>query len=257
MTNNRTQQQQQSSSSSSSSSSLVVTIGTYCISSIVIYALGIWTGRILVERSKSIIKDETDEQQVVVVEHHDEKIGEQQQPAPRRFGSVIQLKPEMYRRYRELHDNVWPDVIKRMYDSNIRNFVIYYHPATNTLYQHYEWIGHIVRYQEKKLEKTIVLQQYRTSLLSRADSTIQNMEIEWYKDDMDAITNDPTTRIWWKECEPCQVPFTVGWDNQILPSDGGTIQWWTPLECVCHIDSWPTSYSTPWNRNDPDFIKLE
>jgi len=29
---------------------------------------------------------------------------------PKRYGSVIKLKPEMYERYKELHAAVWPKV---------------------------------------------------------------------------------------------------------------------------------------------------
>ena len=62
---------------------------------------------------------------------------------PRRFGAAIRLKPEYYERYKKLHDAVWDDVLIRMSKSNIRNFTIYYHKETSTLFQHFEWIGHM------------------------------------------------------------------------------------------------------------------
>lgn len=113
-------------------------------------------------------------------------------PAPRRFGASIRLAPGKYRRYRELHDSIWEDVLKRMQSSNIRNFVIYYHEETQTLFQHFEWIGHFgKKYGHNRDEPP----------LSRVE------EDRLFEADMLSILNDPMTRIWWKECEPCQVPF--------------------------------------------------
>jgi L-rhamnose mutarotase len=150
-------------------------------------------------------------------------------PAPRRYGAVIKLKPEKYLRYRELHDNVWLAVLQRMYDSNIRNFTIYYHKETNLLFQHYEWIGHF-----KGLS-----------------------ELEVFENDMNAIGNDPITRQWWKECEPCQESLSEHFKDprKSKPSNGGSGQWWIPLECVTHCGFWPTQFSTL--PKDPDFVKIK
>jgi L-rhamnose mutarotase len=166
-------------------------------------------------------------------------------PAPRRFGAAILLKREQYQRYRELHDAVWDQVLERMYQSNIRNFAIYYHPETSTMFQSFEWIGHWKAITDKgncvkSLTQTTLTAEEERVLLDR---------------DMAAIANDPITRTWWKECEPCQQPFAQ-WDaNNVLPSDGGTMgNWWAPMECLCHTGHWPTAYSR--QRRDPDFVKM-
>ncbi|MFV1981715.1 MAG: L-rhamnose mutarotase, partial [Rhodothermia bacterium] len=41
-----------------------------------------------------------------------------------RLTSVIELKPEKEQKYRELHADVWPDVVKTIKRSNIRNYSI-------------------------------------------------------------------------------------------------------------------------------------
>ena len=167
---------------------------------------------------------------------------EEEMPAPRRYGGAIQLSPEKYQRYRELHDNVWDHVLERMYQSNIRNFVIYYHKETSTLYQSFEWIGHWTIHRNNEL----------VSVEAKAD------EASLFQRDMAAIANDPTTRSWWQECEPCQIPFSQ-WPTNAKPpsqqlngSGGGAADWWAPLECVCHTGHWPTTYSA--QRRDPDFV---
>jgi L-rhamnose mutarotase len=43
-----------------------------------------------------------------------------------RYGSVIKLKPEKLEEYKELHANVWPEVLKMIRECNIRNYSIYF-----------------------------------------------------------------------------------------------------------------------------------
>lgn len=159
-------------------------------------------------------------------------------PAPRRFGGTIRLRQGQYRRYRELHDNVWRPVLQRMYESNMRNFTIYYHEETSTLFFYFEWIGH----WKKK---------------PRADFSSEE-ERRWFNQDMEAVNADPVTRQWWAECEPCQRPFSQWLDRERNrpPSQGGTEgqDWWAQMECVAHCGYWPTTYSD--QMTDPDFVKL-
>jgi L-rhamnose mutarotase len=155
-------------------------------------------------------------------------------PAPRRYGACIQLQRDQYLLYRTLHDNAWESVLERMYLSHIRNFVIYYHEETSTLFQSFEWIGHWCG--NRTLSK--------------------DEEQQLFQQDMDAIGNDPVTREWWKLCEPCQIPFAqFDKETDLPPSQGGTKDWWSPMECVCHTGHWPVVYSS--QRRDPDFVPLQ
>jgi L-rhamnose mutarotase len=154
------------------------------------------------------------------------------QPAPRRFGGAIKLKPKKYFRYRELHDNVWDSVLDRMYKSGIRNFTIYYHSETTTMFQSFEWVGHWNQIQPLSKEKENAL----------------------FHADMKALSDDPVVRKWWKECEPCQEPFSQWDDKSGLLSDGGSGDWWAPLECVNHCGHWPSAYSE--EKIDPDFLRM-
>lgn len=171
-------------------------------------------------------------------EGKDEKLGGKSDklPAPRRYASVIRLRIGKYQKYRELHDNVWESVLERMYKSNIRNFSIYYHEEYSTLYQSFEWIGHWCFYKRYLRLPTPTEEQ------------------ELFASDMKAIADDPATREWWKECEPCQVPFSQ-WTSSMPPSEGGKGDWWAPLECVAFCGHWPTRYSE--ENRDPDFACLD
>ena len=88
----------------------------------------------------------------------------------RRFGSVIGLRPEKEQYYRELHAAVWPAILERLRRSHIRNYSIYVTEIEGKkyLFSYFEYTG--------------------TDFAA----------------DMQAIADDPETRRWWKETDPCQ-----------------------------------------------------
>jgi L-rhamnose mutarotase len=98
-----------------------------------------------------------------------------------RFGSVIALKPEFEERYIILHKHTFPGVLKRIYDSNIRNYSIYLRDGI--LFSYYEYIG------------------------------------QKYEEDMQKIGKDKTTQEWWTLTDPMQEPIEArkegGWWTEI------------------------------------------
>jgi len=88
-----------------------------------------------------------------------------------RFGAVIGLKPEFEQKYRELHANVWPSVLKRIERSNIRNYSIYTTEILGKkyLFSYFEYIG------------------------NNLDKDLKEMAL------------DEDTQRWWKETDNCQV----------------------------------------------------
>jgi len=86
----------------------------------------------------------------------------------KRLASVIGMKPENREEYERLHADVWPDVLKRIHDSNIRNYSIYRYGEL--LFAYMEYIG--------------------------TD----------FEADMAAMAADPVTQDWWKICMPLQSP---------------------------------------------------
>lgn len=86
-----------------------------------------------------------------------------------RYGSVIKLKPEKLAEYRELHANVWPEVLSMIRQCNIRNYSIYY--KDGFLFSYFEYHG--------------------------VD----------YAADMQKMAADPKTQAWWQLTDPCQEPL--------------------------------------------------
>ena len=89
----------------------------------------------------------------------------------KRYGSVIGVRPEKLEEYKRLHAAVWPDVLKMIKDSNIRNYSIYY--KDGYLFSYFEYIG--------------------------TD----------FDADMAKMAADSTTQKWWDVCKPCQSPLAT------------------------------------------------
>lgn len=89
----------------------------------------------------------------------------------RRFGSVIGLNPETEKYYRELHADVWPGILDRIRESNIRNYSIYTTEIEGRkyLFSYFEYVG------------------------------------DDFDSDMQAMADDPEMQRWWRETDPCQV----------------------------------------------------
>lgn len=86
----------------------------------------------------------------------------------KRLGQIIRLKPDSYEEYKQLHANVWADVLKALTRANIRNYSIYH------------WNGFLFAYMEYVGDN--------------------------FEADMESIANDPRTREWWKLTDPLQQP---------------------------------------------------
>jgi L-rhamnose mutarotase len=86
-----------------------------------------------------------------------------------RYASVIRLKPEKLDEYKELHANVWPDVLAMIRECRIQNYSIYYRDSY--LFSYFEYHG------------------------------------DDLAADMAKMAADPTTQAWWKLTEPCQEPL--------------------------------------------------
>ena len=91
-----------------------------------------------------------------------------------RYGSVIELRPEKLEEYKELHADVWPGVLKKIKECNIRNYSIY--------------LGE--------------LEEDKYYLFGYFEYTGDDFEA-----DMAKMAADATTQKWWTFCEPCQSPI--------------------------------------------------
>lgn len=94
----------------------------------------------------------------------------------KRYGMVIGVRPEKIEEYKRLHAAVWPEVLKKITECNIRNYSIYL--KDNQLFSYFEYHG--------------------------TD----------FKADMAKMAADPTTQKWWSVCMPCQEPLKTRRDGE-------------------------------------------
>lgn len=85
-----------------------------------------------------------------------------------RYASVIGIKLENKAEYERLHADVWPEVLAKIYECNIRNYSIYRYGEL--LFSYFEYIGND------------------------------------FNEDIAKMAADPTTQKWWEVCRPLQSP---------------------------------------------------
>ena len=89
-----------------------------------------------------------------------------------RYGSVIGIKQENIAEYKKLHAAVWPEVLAKLKDVNVRNYSIYLAEVEKGewyLFSYFEYTG------------------------------------DDFKSDMKKMADDPNTQRWWKHTDPLQV----------------------------------------------------
>lgn len=87
----------------------------------------------------------------------------------KRYGSVIQVRPECIEEYKSYHARVWPEVLDMIARANIRNYSIFL--KDTTLFGYFEYHG--------------------------SD----------FAADMALMAADPKTQEWWAVMKPMQLPF--------------------------------------------------
>jgi len=99
----------------------------------------------------------------------------------KRYGSIIGLRPEKLEEYKRLHAKVWPEILERIKDCNIRNYSIFHRElpdGNHYLFSYLEYIGADIE----------------------ADSA--------------RMAADPKTQEWWALCKPCQEPLANRCENE-------------------------------------------
>lgn len=92
----------------------------------------------------------------------------------RRFASVVGVDPERIAEYRELHDNIWPEISGMIKTCNLENYSIHlreFPDGAFYLFSYYEYTGND------------------------------------FEADMARMDAHPKTKEWLARCEPCQLPL--------------------------------------------------
>ena len=90
-----------------------------------------------------------------------------------RMGLVITLEASVIPEYKRIHRQVWPEILKAIAGSNIRNYTIFLKEPENLLFAYWEYHG--------------------TDFAA----------------DMEKIKTAPRMREWWNITDPMQRPFST------------------------------------------------
>jgi L-rhamnose mutarotase len=88
-----------------------------------------------------------------------------------RMGMVIGLQADRIDEYKRLHAAVWPGVLAKILECNIRNYSIFLREPENLLFAYFEYHG------------------------------------DDFAADSAKMAADPETQRWWAVCMPCQKPL--------------------------------------------------
>ena len=59
----------------------------------------------------------------------------------KRMGMALGIKPEHIAEYKRLHADVWPEVLAKIADCNIRNYSIFLRQPENMMFAYFEYHG--------------------------------------------------------------------------------------------------------------------
>lgn len=90
-----------------------------------------------------------------------------------RHGQIIAVGAQDIAEYTRLHAEVWPGVLAKITDCNIRNYSIFLKEPENLLFAYFEYVG------------------------------------EDFTADMERMAQDPETQRWWAVCNPLQRPLST------------------------------------------------
>ncbi|KAK6208929.1 hypothetical protein QIS74_12447 [Colletotrichum tabaci] len=110
----------------------------------------------------------------------------------RRIGQIVKLKPEFVDKYKEVHANVWPDVLKQIKECNIVDYSIWHEPDSRILFATFKYVGY-----------------------------------DW-AGDMEKMKDNPKVREWWAMTDGWQESLVPG----AVSSEAGEPGWWKPVEEV-------------------------
>jgi L-rhamnose mutarotase len=106
----------------------------------------------------------------------------------KRFGQVIGLKPEHFDEYVKAHADVWPGVLARITESNIRNYSIFH--RNGQLFAYFEYVGDDFEGDMKKMVDDPETQRWWDWMTPLQEPLADRAEGEWRSDMQDVLHAD-------------------------------------------------------------------
>ncbi len=95
-----------------------------------------------------------------------------------RYGMTICLKPGAEDAYRRYHQAVWPDVLSKITECNIRNYSIFLHDGV--LFSYFEYIGEDFTADTQKMANHSKTQEWWAIMEPMQDPLPTRARDEWW-----------------------------------------------------------------------------
>jgi len=95
-----------------------------------------------------------------------------------RFGMMIKLRPGSEETYRRYHAAVWPEVLDKLKDCNIRNYSI--HLKDGFLFSYFEYHGQNLEYDWSKMAAHAKTQEWWAIMQPMQEPLSRRKEGEWW-----------------------------------------------------------------------------
>ncbi|WP_430973927.1 L-rhamnose mutarotase [Sunxiuqinia rutila] len=96
----------------------------------------------------------------------------------KRFGQVIGIKPEHFKKYCEYHAEVWPEVLEKIKECNISNYSIFH--KDNQLFAYFEYTGDDFEADMKKMAADAKTQEWWAIMEPMQQPVKNRSEGEWW-----------------------------------------------------------------------------
>ena len=98
----------------------------------------------------------------------------------KRYGQVIGLKPEHYDEYVEAHADVWPGVLAKISECNIRNYSIFH--RAGQMFAYFEYVGDDFAADMQKMADDPETQRWWDWMMPMQEPLADRAEGEWWAD---------------------------------------------------------------------------
>jgi len=96
----------------------------------------------------------------------------------RRFGMAIKLKPGSEAAYKQYHAAVWPEVLKKITECNIKNYSIFF--KDDMLFSYFEYYGNKAEEDWARMAADPKTQQWWAVMMPMQEPLPSRNEGEWW-----------------------------------------------------------------------------
>jgi L-rhamnose mutarotase len=96
----------------------------------------------------------------------------------KRFGQIIEIRPEQFERYKDYHSQVWPEVLNKIKECKIINYSIFH--KNGFLFAYFEYEGEDFEKDMQKMAADSKTQEWWEIIKPMQQPVINRLHDEWW-----------------------------------------------------------------------------